>query len=378
MSDEAVRAVAESCFNCKQCQIECLSAVDIPHLMLEARAENVAAHGLGKTDWLLSRFHTYARFAFRFNMTANRLMRHGVFRSLLQKTLGIAEKRRLPQFTRRPFFTTPRVKSEHNVANISSGMPTVVYFVDYFANHHDPDLAEAFVRILQHNGYRVYIPPRQMVSGMAMIAVGDLAAAREIAEANIAELSETAREGFPIVCTEPSAALCLSHEYPMLTYNADAKIIADCTSDAGTFLWNLHQEGKLKTDFSPLKLNLAYHTPCHVKALGPEAGLYRLLQLIPDVNVQQIEKGCSGMAGTFGLAAERFPQSIAIGRDLIDEMKTIDVTAGTTDCSSCRMQMEQEATIPTVHPLKILAIAYGLMPELNAALKTRPSGFLMS
>jgi Fe-S oxidoreductase len=59
-------------------------------------------------------------------------------------------------------------------------------------------------------------------------------------------------------------------------------------------------------------------------------------------------------------------------------MKTIDVNAGVTDCSSCRMQMEQEATIPTVHPLKILALAYGLMPQLEKALKSKPSGRVMS
>ena len=378
MSDEAVRGVAESCFNCKQCQLECPSEVDIPHLMLEARAQNVATHGLGKTAWLLSRFHTYAKFAFRFNMTANRLMRHGVFRSILQKTLGIAEKRRLPEFARRPFMRSQRVTSEHNNADLTSASPTVVYFVDYFANHHDPDLAEAFVRILQHNGYRVYIPPGQTVSGMGMVAVGDLEAAREVAEKNISELSEAAREGFPVVCTEPSAALCLSQEYPLLIGNPDAKVIADRTFDAGTFLWNLHERGKLKTDFAPLDLTLAYHTPCHVKALGPEAGLYSLLELIPGVDLRRVEKGCSGMAGTFGLAAEHFQQSVDIGQPLIDEMKTIDVTAGTTDCSSCRMQMEQEASVPTVHPLKVLALAYGLMPELESALKSRPAGYRMS
>ena len=84
------------------------------------------------------------------------------------------------------------------------------------------------------------------------------------------------------------------------------------------------------------------------------------------------------MAGTFGLASEHFSQSLSIGRELIDEMKTIRVNAGVTDCSSCRMQMEQEASIPTIHPLKILAYAYGLMPELKSALQSRPFGNVMS
>ncbi len=378
MASEQIRGVVESCFNCKQCQLECPSEVDIPHLMLEARAQNVATYGLSKTDWLLSRFHTYARFAARFRMMANRILRLSVFRNMLQKTVGIAENRRLPLFAGRPFLKSTRVLGDHNSLDATSPTPTVAYFVDYFTNHHDPDLGEAFVRILQHNGYRVYVPPQQLVSGMGMIAVGDLEAAREVAEININQFSDIAREGYPIVCTEPSAALCLTQEYPLIVNHPDAEIVARQTSDAGTFLWDLHQNGKLKVDFETLDLKVAYHTPCHVKALSPHTGLCNLLELIPGVSVQRIEKGCSGMAGTFGLAAEHFDQSTSIGGDLMSEMQTIDVNAGVTDCSSCRMQMEQEAVIPTVHPIKILALAYGLMPELAKALKSRPSGRVMS
>ena len=164
----------------------------------------------------------------------------------------------------------------------------------------------------------------------------------------------------------------------MISRHPDAKIVAAQTFDAGTFLWDLHQRGKLKVDFEPLDLSIAYHTPCHVKALGPETGLCNLLELIPGVDVRRIEKGCSGMAGTFGLAAEHFEQSMSIGRDLINEMRKIDIRAGATDCSSCRMQMEQKATVPTMHPLKIMALSYGLMPELAACLESRPFGTVMS
>ena len=34
-----------------------------------------------------------------------------------------------------------------------------------------------------------------------------------------------------------------------------------------------------------------------------------------------------------------------------------------------KLQMEQESTIPTVHPLKLLALSYGLMPELAQRFK---------
>jgi heterodisulfide reductase subunit B len=46
--------------------------------------------------------------------------------------------------------------------------------------------------------------------------------------------------------------------------------------------------------------------------------------------------------------------------------------AGTTECSTCKLQMEQGTNKPTIHPLKLLALSYGLMPEL-AKLITTPS-----
>jgi len=45
--------------------------------------------------------------------------------------------------------------------------------------------------------------------------------------------------------------------------------------------------------------------------------------------------------------------------------------AGTTECSTCKMQMEQGTTKPTIHPLKLLALAYGLKPEFAKLLSTR-------
>ena len=62
-------------------------------------------------------------------------------------------------------------------------------------------------------------------------------------------------------------------------------------------------------------------------------------------------------------------ESIAIGRKLMEQMRSDKIEFGITECSSCKMQMEQQSTTPTLHPLKVLALAYGLMPEIRRRFK---------
>ena len=85
-----------------------------------------------------------------------------------------------------------------------------------------------------------------------------------------------------------------------------------------------------------------------------------LLRLIPGLMVQTADRGCSGMAGTFGLAREHYRTSLRVGLGLVSAMRG-SVTAGATECSACRLQMEQGTTKPTVHPIKLLAKASGLL-----------------
>jgi Fe-S oxidoreductase len=370
LSTPEFKRVANLCFNCKQCQLECPSNVDVPHMMIEAKAAYVATHGLSGTDWILSRAHSLGALGSASSMATNWALNSPIARWVLEKTLGISRHRKLPEFARRPFLRSVK-RDVLTRPVVRAGEKPVVYFVDHFANFHDPELGRAFLAILKHNRIPVYVPPGQVASGMAMVSAGDLEAARELAELNLRELAELAREGCPIVCTEPAAALCLKHEYPMLMDHPDIEFLQSQVIEAGAFLEALHRQGRLRTDFHPLELDVGYHTPCHLKALGAGTPLANLLRLIPQLKLHTIHEGCSGMAGAYGLAKENFRSSIRIGWGLISRMRAGDLTVGATECSSCKMQMEQGTATPTLHPLKLLALAYGVMPELRE--KLRPS-----
>jgi FAD/FMN-containing dehydrogenase/Fe-S oxidoreductase len=380
LATDEMKEVADLCVNCHQCRLECPAGVDVPKLMIEAKAAYVATNGLRPSDWLLARFDLLSAWGSRFSPLANWAVGNRQARWMLEKLLGIAQGRKLPRFASSSFL---RLAARRRLTKPTrrSGRK-VLYFVDTYANYHDPKLAEALVAVLEHNGVAVYVPPNQYPSGMGMISMGVVEPARRLAAKNIPLLAEAVRQGYQIVVTEPSTALCLTHEYLNLIDDDEARLVAAGTVEACTYLWRLHQNGNLQLDFQPVNAALAYHMPCHTKALlagaSPHGSLTvapapaeNLLRLIPALGVQRMDKGCSGMAGTYGLKRVNYRNSIRAGWDLISHMRRPEIQAGATECSACKMQMEQGTHKPTLHPFKVLALAYGLMPELAEKLTNR-------
>ena len=102
------------------------------------------------------------------------------------------------------------------------------------------------------------------------------------------------------------------------------------------------------------------------------------MRLIPELRVHTIEKGCSGMAGIYGLQKRNFEQSLQMGAELLNAIDNGDFVAATSECSSCRLQMAQRTIKRTVHPLKLLAHAYGLLPKLAEQLETEQTGLTIT
>src|SRR5262249_18536377 len=156
----------------------------IPHQMIEAKAAYVAANGLGRADWILSRAHSLGILGGAAALASNWAIGNPAARWLIEKFLGIARRRKLARFARRPYLTT-LTKAMRTRPPQSARENTVVYYVGDYANSYDPELAQAFTAILKRNGFRVHVPPGQWGSGMAMISAGDLDPAREVAEHNV-------------------------------------------------------------------------------------------------------------------------------------------------------------------------------------------------
>src|SRR5262249_48354973 len=157
---------------------------------------------------------------------------------------------------------------------------------------------------------------------------------------NLRIFAELARQGYTILCSEPSAAVMFRQDaldlLPLGDERTEAEIVARRTVEWTAFMWELLQQGRLRTDFKRLELTIGHHVPCHLKALGGRPRGPALLSLIPGLRVRTIDVSCSGMAGTFGLTSENYQTSLEAGRPMLEELGKSGVLFGSTECSTCR------------------------------------------
>src|SRR5262249_54108297 len=97
------KEVADLCVNCHQCRLECPATVDIPKLMMEGKANYVLTNGLKTTDWMMSRVDRLSRLGSLFAPLANWALENRPARWLIEKTLGVDRRRKLPRFAPRNF-----------------------------------------------------------------------------------------------------------------------------------------------------------------------------------------------------------------------------------------------------------------------------------
>ena len=368
LTDERAKSVVDLCFQCHQCRIDCPASVDIPKIVSELKAQYVATNGLPLSDALIGRIDTIASVLSLLPWMSNRLMRSPLARWAAERLFDLSAVRQLPKVVSKPFLRYSAARRWNRPQ--PQGDLKVAYFVDVYANYFDPEIGRALGEILQQNGIGLYVPSAQVASGISRLNSGDVGSARKIARKNVRLLADAVRQGYRIIATEPSALLCLKHEYPNLLDDEDAHLVASNSYEACQYLLELHESGRLNLDFSEVACRVAYHQPCHLRVLDPQGSAPRLLSLIPGIEVENVDAGCSGMAGTWGLQRKNYRSSLRIGWPLISKMRSARVSIATTECSSCKMQIEHGSDRKTLHPLKLVAHAYGRMPKVESELSS--------
>ncbi|MDR2438091.1 MAG: FAD-binding protein [Planctomycetaceae bacterium] len=376
LTQDKAKEIADYCIQCGMCRIECPAEVDISNLAFRCKSAYVAAHGLSLEDRFFSRIDTVLRFLAMISCPVNWSTSNSIMRWLMEKLLQIPQSRTIPKLAKVTFLARTQwsnwlVKPPHFSEHFSTNR--VALFIDTFANHFDTKLADLAVRILEHNNCSVYIPPRQRPSGLSSFLAGHFDRAEYLARHNSLLLADLVRQGYHIVTLEPSSASCISRDYRNILDDRDIALVSSHVIDFCDFLLQRYREGQLRLDFVPNhKMSgktVGYHAPCRsitqtTKRIDLPTPAEELLRLIPELNVRRIECGCCGMAGSFGFKRKNYRRSLRIGVALFKELRLPDIDFGVSDCNACCLQMEHGARKKTFHPIRILAAAYGFIPEV--------------
>jgi Fe-S oxidoreductase len=118
-------------------------------------------------------------------------------------------------------------------------------------------------------------------------------------------------------------------------------------ADAGRF------DG-LALDASPRKILL--HGHCYQRALWGTAATHRILRLIPNSEVTELDDGCCGVAGSFGFEDEHYALSMQIGEQrLLPAVRQAPEALIAASGVSCREQIAHGAGRQALHPVEVLA-----------------------
>ena len=346
------KEVMDSCINCKRCLTECPSGVDVPWLAMSSRTDFVRKKGECFTDRILTDTGKLCQRGSLLAPLANLASSLGHMRWGMEKMIGIDAKRYLPEFRRQTLRKLLRHRTRFD------SLREVVFFLGCYTNHNDPDgEGLAIIDVLEHNGIKVILPEFKCC-GIARISAG--AQDKVIADIhhNIGLIKEFTHRNIPILFSEPSCALAVKIEYPRIVESEDAKKVAASCLDIHQYLMTLHERGELKTDFGRIEMKVGYHAPCHLRSLGVSSEPVDLMNLVPGIKVEKYSDKCCGMGGTYGLKSKNFEISMKIGSRLFDEINTSDADQVVTGCGACGMQIYQGTARQTMHPLKLLAMAY--------------------
>lgn len=346
-----VHEVFDLCLMCKACKAECPSNVDVGKLKAEFLQFYYQGRARPLEHLLVAGIPYFNRFAAPLAPVVNWVQNRGVTRWLMEKLGGIDRRRSLPPLHRDHF----RAWFRRHVRDERSGRAgKVLFLADCFTTYNEPNVSRAAVRVLERAGYEVELADT-FCCGRVLISKGFLRLAKARVQAQVGALAKRVADGTPIVGVEPSCILTLADEWPELLPGEQTKLVASAAKMADSWLAEQVRGGKCELPLVESKQRCVLHGHCHQKALLGVAASAPALRLIPGLDVQVLDAGCCGMAGSFGFESAHFALSekianLALLPALAKQPEATVVAPGT----SCRHQIHDLAHRRARHPLEIL------------------------
>lgn len=335
---EEVKDALDLCLACKGCTNDCPVNVDMPtykaeflyhHYRSPRRRRPRYAYAFGFIDQA-------ARIAARVPELANLATQTPGLARLVKAMAGIDRRRPLPRLA--PMTLQEWFARRGGTAN-PGGRP-VVLFPDTFNNHFHPNVGIACVEAIEAAGWQVVMPEGHICCGRPLYDYGFLDTAERYLHRVLGTLRPHLRADTPVVGMEPSCLAVFKDELPKLLPHDD---------DAGRLTKNAYHFADFFRTFGirPPRLDgtalLWGH--CHHRATGGMTPEQELLEEM-GLEVQSLQGGCCGLAGSWGFE----PGKYGISLDCGEQALLPAVRAAADDCLvvadgfSCRTQIKDAGT----------------------------------
>ncbi|GGK56201.1 FAD-binding and (Fe-S)-binding domain-containing protein [Haloarcula sebkhae] len=351
--EEFMHEVLDLCIGCKGCAKDCPSEVDMAKLKAEVTHAYHQEHGSSFRDKLFANVDALAGLGSAFAPLSNLATKVPGARTVLEKVIGIAPDRTLPSFQRttlQDWFDErgPQVPADEAERR-------ALLFPDTYTNYSHPEVGKAAVRVLEAAGVHVQLADRTD-SGRPAHSKGFLDQSRATARDNVDALAPAVEEGWDVVLVEPSDAVMFQSDYLDLLSGEDVETLAVNAYGVCEYLDTFRLDEA--ADWDVAGETLTYHGHCHQKATKKDHHAVGVLRRA-GYDVDPLDSGCCGMAGSFGYEAEHFSMSKAIGSILFDQIGESRGDTVVAPGASCRTQLDDwdESDGEPPHPVEKLDAA---------------------
>ncbi len=339
--DEWVRL----CCQCKRCEVACPYGVNPAEIILQAQLKYGEEHLRGLTAYLFANNYRMETLGSLMAPLANRLTPLELIKNMM-RLVGIS--------TYLPFPSFQMVSLGRGRRRKGKGTRKVVFFYGCFLNFNRPDIGRTIRDLLASLGLEVVLP-HQVCCGLPALGNGDLETARGYALKNAGILSDYIDKGFDVVYACTSCGLTLIHDYPGILKVPSGRKIAENTYNIHEYILNLIDNGEVEPVFGAVtRKRVAYHIPCHLRALGIGYPAARLLENIPGLECRILDDHCCGLSGSYGFKKKNQATAQKLGGLAAQAIREVHPEALIADCGACRMQLGHLAGLPALDPAEIL------------------------
>jgi glycerol-3-phosphate dehydrogenase subunit C len=375
VKSEDFAQVVEACTLCDLCFMTKCPYVpphpfnlDFPHLILRYRYAELKG---GKKEGLpgeLARTDRNGKLAGAVAPLANwaTSRKNKLARAVMEKIVDVHRDAALPKFHGKTF----ALQAKSSPPPLNREAPgfgrKVVLYATCFVNYNNPAIGMATRAVLAKNGVESEVVyPR--CCGMPQLEQGDLPKVAESARQVSKDLLPWIDKGYDVLALVPSCALMLKFEWPLILPDDEGvKRLSAATSDISEYIVKLAKGPGLAPGLKPLEGGVALHLACHARAQNMGQKAKELLALIPDADLQVIER-CSGHGGSWGVRKENFDVALKIGRPVARQAKDSAKRFVASECplagEHILQGIERQGGTPPAsapHPIELFAQAYGL------------------